>query len=324
MENVTITSYVDNVRFVGARSGVIAAVLEFIKRCKSVGATCDNEPMDETSVIQLSETQGDFLGVSFDYETWTHKCTTKTLEKVKMLGLVPTMPLKALAAVMGLCNFAARILQFPFSRTFHLRRRYGMEARIEALLPSSGGWGNQMVELTEGEFAQLKQMVAFILENKPVPSRVRPEASTFLFTDACAEGWGGVLVDSGLHILQIVSGKWTTNRFESSVSSEPQGVIEVLKALKGTLLGLGSPEIAIIVDHAPLVFAWESQHPHAYTYNECLAFLDEEGWLDRVSFRFICGVDNPADFPSRGRPIPDHFVLRVPQKVGREKVRFMR
>ena len=62
MENVTVTSYVDNVRFVGARSGVIAAVLEFIKRCKSVGATCDNEPMDETSVIQLSETQGDFLG----------------------------------------------------------------------------------------------------------------------------------------------------------------------------------------------------------------------------------------------------------------------
>ena len=313
MAEVHVNSFIDNVRFTGREEDVIDAVLTFVERCRSVGATLDQMPSTREEVRKLSEETGDFLGVQFDYKNGAMRQTQKTLVK---LGMIPSewdqlISFKQLAVVVGLLNFAGRIAKYKFHKAYHILRRYREEAVMEARFPTST-WGSREFTLSPKEIEELTDMKQELLANNWTSIARKPPVDTIIFSDACAIGWGGVRTDTEGEILEVVSGEWTPEEAQamwSSVHSEPTGLCRVWEAMEGSKYA----HALVLLDHSPLVWGFERGRPFSYTYNKAVA------QVEGATVRFCAGVENPADYPSRGMSIPE----MVKEGLGRLTQRLM-
>ena len=302
---VTINTYVDNVRFAGDPEGVVKAVLEFVARCKKIGATLDNMPETEEEVKKLWEVEGDFLGVRFNYGQQTMRLTTKTSEKIKLVNasvnLRGVFSFRFFTVVMGLYNFAARVVKFPAFEVFHLLRRYREEAAHEALFPREV-WGAREIQLSEKEFEDLCRMEQFFIQNDWVSYEQEPPVDMHIFSDACGTGWGGLLRSPVTGKTRVAAGRWSeqeldSRMFEASAISEPEGLIKVWEEFKDEDFS----HAMVFLDHEPLVWGCQRGRPHSYHYNKALRAISGK---KAVSVKFCPGVLNPADFPSREMEVP--------------------
>jgi hypothetical protein len=304
-EGVTINTYVDNVRFAGDPEGVITAVLEFVARCKKIGATLDNMPETRQEVEKLWEVEGDFLGVRFNYGQQTMRLTTKTAEKIRMVNasvnLRGVFSFRLFTVVMGLYNFAARVVKFPAFEVFHLLRRYREEAANEALFPREV-WGTREIQLSEKEWEDLCEMERFFTQNEWVSFEQEPPVDMHIFSDACGTGWGGLLRSPSTGETRVTSGRWSdqeiaSKMFEASAISEPEGLIKVWEEFKEEEFS----HAMVFLDHEPLVWGCQRGRPHSFHYNKALKALSGN---KAVSVKFCPGVLNPADYPSREMEVP--------------------
>ena len=196
-DDVHINTFIDNVRFAGAEEEIIKAVLLFTERARAVGASLDKMPTTEEEARGILESEGDFLGIHFQYSTQRMRLTEKTVEKIRMINAGITVgediTFKQFAVIMGLYNFATRVLKFQAWEVYHLFRRYREEASKEALFPSTV-WGSRPLRLSPKEAEEVRVMEEYFLRNEWVSYAEAPKADVHIFSDACAEGWGGVMV----------------------------------------------------------------------------------------------------------------------------------
>ena len=319
-EGVTINTYVDNVRFAGDPEGVIKAVLEFVSRCKKIGATLDHMPETREEVEKLWEVEGDFLGARFDYAKKRMCLTSKTIEKIRMVDAPRRFrspcTFRQLAVVMGLYNFAARVSNFPSFEVYHLLRRYRDEAASEALFPRQV-WGSREILLSRKELEELGMMERTFLLNKWVGYEEEPAVDFHIFSDACGTGWGGLSVSPSGET-RFTAGRWSegdieAGKYDSSVISEPEGLIEVWKNFRDEKF----KHARVFLDHEPLVWGFQTGRPHSYHYNKALKALTGD---KVVSVSFCPGVSNPADYPSRGIETPAEVMAGIPDLIKKLEV----
>ena len=298
-------SFVDNVRFCGPPEDVITATLTFVERCDAVGATLDKMPRTRAEAALLIEDEGDFLGAHFHYKKQEISLTEKTRLKIEILRASEAcrneISFQQFAVIMGLFNYAARVTNYPLFKSFHLFRRYRNEATYQALFPPKV-WGSHSLTLSTAELSELASMETSFLTNNPRSILAPPPQDVTIFSDACATGWGGVMVWRDGSV-DTVNGKWdpediASGKYDFSAKSEPAGLIEVWKHCAKK----GFAHAQIWLDHEPLVWAFESGRPHSWEYNKTLAVIAESDALATVGF--VPGQSNPADYPSRGAPIP--------------------
>ena len=168
------------------------------------------------------------------------------------------------------------------------------------------------LRLTRGEHKELMNQISFLRKNNSQKIRRPPPPSLFLFSDACATG--GVL-STHEEVLHIEEGKWDEKKehardfFTNSCVSEPIGMIQVLEKTLPLVHQIfaarnggdvdDTPHLRILCDHEPLVWA-------CFHYNTAVdsIYCSEKRWGLHLSVQFIQGKVNPADFPSRGLPLP--------------------
>ena len=107
--------------------------------------------------------------------------------------------------------------------------------------------------------------------------------------DASGTGWGAVYGATDCRAPKTSQG--------SSVTAEPEGLWRALQcaALQGPR------HILVLTDHLPIVFAQEKGRAKAWSYGALLARIATLPF--RVTIAFLAGEENPADGPSRQRPI---------------------
>ena len=104
---------------------------------------------------------------------------------------------------------------------------------MEALFPLKV-WGTREITLTRSELSELAAMQAYFLANEPISFLPLPQVDATIFSDACATGWGGLLVwPDGRQ--ETVAGRWPEadiagGVYDSSTVSEPLGLIKVWRA----------------------------------------------------------------------------------------------
>ena len=318
-ESVKVSSYIDNIRFVGPREHTVAAIRIFLGRCKKVGAQLDRWPKDESeeAIVALSETKGGFLGEFYDYEKSTRCLVDKTLKKITyvhdLLDFEQPIVLTArqFSTLMGLVFWSASVLSINLSNMFHLLRAY-RESASEAANTSFDG---VLTTLSKTARSELKAWFKVAMENRPVPM-VAPssEPSLCIVADASAAGYGAFAQVRGSAEWKVLSGMWPSHlkdKVTSSVFAEPEAIyLACLRFLR--------PEdkfVRIYTDHSPLVYANRSGYAKGFHPNELLRRLHET--FPGVVFEIlhVKGVHNPADATSRiGGSVGEDYVPTVEEK----------
>lgn len=290
---VSTDSYVDNARFGGPTEEVVEAVLTFVRRAASVGYQLDHNPTTRAEVLAVSPTVDTFLGVCYDYAAQTRCISAKTLAKISAVGQPSTsLTHRQLACLIGLATWAGGIIEYPWHQAWHLLRRYA--ACAIAWCP------RRRVTLSPKEHAELRLLLDTCRRNKPVPilTPPPPPVDLLLITDASKTGWGALAGSPG-STPTTLAGQWT-KLLGSSVTAEPEGAWEALKAIQSS----NQPKhVRLLTDHQPLVFAAHSGRAHAWSYNALLSRLATLPF--HVSLAFLPGDQNPADAPSRGVALTD-------------------
>jgi hypothetical protein len=295
---VIAVTRVDNVVFFGDEEGCRKAAEIFKMRCHTCGVILNNESHHDKIVGKV-----DFLGESFTFlvptestTSTTVQNTTKTLVKLKMvaelLATTATMTARRVAAIIGLCVFAAGVVNQTLSE-------HHFCLRFLAQLEVSAGW-DVTISIPWKIHTQLREWVSSLVRHQPVnltPKEMSEQME--IWVDASEWGWGAVSVLRGT--TKYASGRWTDeerlrHRVESSVVAEP---LALRKAVARFCTPGANTHVRINTDHLPMVFAWRKGVGKCFAYSEAITFLARfSGTTFEVMF--VPGEENPADALSRG------------------------
>jgi hypothetical protein len=303
-KGVSVDVYIDNVRFVGNKDGVVEAGQEFVKRCKFVGAVLDKE---EAVPKQLDT----FLGEEFDYVQKRRRLGEKTVEKVKYTKdtlLSNSLTYRQVAAIFGLLFFSAEVLALPMCFLYDVMRWFRTK-----MSEASDNW-NSITTLPRSVREELDHWFSMI-ELNPWTTMFEEEDDTdadlTITVDACETGWG--CMSTSAESTQYYGAPWTVadqseNFVFSSVVSEPLGAWRAICRF----VPISSKKVVIHTDHLPQVWAMKRGIAKAETYNALLVKLKTYFPNTKFEFRFISGEENTvADALSRfGKIVEEDITLK--------------
>jgi hypothetical protein len=148
-----------------------------------------------------------------------------------------------------------------------------------------------------------------IQSNKPrkVPVDAPPE--WLICTDASRWGWGYLAVNSGTNEVRTFGARWSDHmektygdQLGSSVFAEPKGVVNSVLHL----LSVHDPvrRVRIATDNTATRFSFQRGFSSvALHLNQCIMRLKEIFPDLVIDMMYIPGEENPADGPSRGKPL---------------------
>jgi hypothetical protein len=245
-----------------------------------------------------------FLGVTYDLQqVSTKRVAEKTKKKLTAVAAIiarqqisPVASYRQIAMLVGLIRYASKIHEFH-NEDF---TTYATLQKMSAECQKDESWWDRTIgHIHAHNLTPLVEIAERIMQSSPVPieREWNCEKAIRLFVDASKVGWGAVALHPNGRS-EVVKGRWTQpSLFESSVRAEPKGVEETIAALKL------APEttVLIITDHEGLVWASQAVQAHTYYYHKALRLIQTMGL--NAKFLFIQGVSNPADEPSRDRPM---------------------
>lgn len=305
-EGVSVDVYIDNIRFVGDREGVIQAGKQFLERCRHVGAKVDNE-------LATPKQQDEFLGERYDYVKKTRALAEKTVEKLIFVrdNLIPQQRLtnRQVAGIFGLIYYGADVLNLDLCFLYELLKWY------RGIMSKTDNQWNEQVEVPLQIREELSSWLKILIDNRPTEmssSVADVEPDITLTVDACEKGWGCVSSTNGC--TQYYGAPWSQeerdqNHVERSVVSEPLGAWKAV----GRFVTQTHNKVLIYTDHEPVVWAGNSGIAHSDSYNQLLCRLKEFFPNTRFEFRHIKGVNNKfADALSRrGREVDTEKIEEI-------------
>ena len=287
---VTVTCYIDNIRFGGpSNESVSIAAQEFLRRVDAVGAV-----LNDRSIAPTQEEE--FLGEHYNLVTKVRSLTKKTRNKLaSAVDLVDKpMSVRQLAAIYGLLFFSSEVINTGFAQFFTAIRFY------RSVMRSVADWDAPAPFVPPEVSRQLYAWFDLLSRNRPTPISPSdpglPELT--IYCDACEIGWGAVCIspEGSRHLAQ----EWSAEdkvKFDvgHSTVSEPLAVRRaVALAVKG-----GYRHVRIMSDHQGLVFAGNKGYGKCRSYNDMCYFL-KNYTNTKFSFGFVPGAENTtADRLSR-------------------------
>ena len=317
-DDVEVTVYVDNVRFVGDnKQKVIDAAMAFCSRCKLASATLNevNVFQDEHAVREelanITLQEAEFLGMKFDHVDAAVNLQEKTVKKLRAAreeALDPSLTFVRFQAIFSLLLWCSRVLDLDFCNYFHIFKFLRRRSRTHA--------ENQSVDLWPCLKTPLAEWCDFCIKNTArTISHIEELPRHTLYTDACLSGWGLVLVKDCVEGQSFVThgAPWFRKHPEATTLLEkmtylPNKEVHIneleLRTVLCSLVFLDLKDCAIDlwIDNTTAQANVTKGHSASFFQNEIIREIKKYMKENNVRFsnvRYVKSAENPADDPSR-------------------------
>jgi hypothetical protein len=140
-----------------SREGVIEAALSFVQRCRLIGVTLNEVPLDRDpreTLAELAHQEGDWLGARYSYSNKTVKLSSKTIDKLKFAQQEAKQVLHAknLASVFGLLFFASSVIDLCLAKRFTVLQFF---RRFSSEVSANNGLWNAHIRVPDIAFRDL-------------------------------------------------------------------------------------------------------------------------------------------------------------------------
>ena len=309
---VRVTTCIDNIRFVGPRDDVIAAVKTFLTRCRRVGAQLNEVPdgvdIDSFDVDTIAETSGVFLGEMYDYDKKTVAVSPKTHQKLELcrnrLRDAATTPLsvRQIATHIALLFYTAPTLGINLAKYFNALRYYRALSTLLAADPQM--WNSQsipqMPTTVANEFAEWTDLT---LQNTPLrvptPQERATQSTLTIITDASAWGCAAIAIDSENGTCQTLRQQWhpeEAGMMEASSVAEPEAIWRA--ACRFTRQT--DKRVTVLTDHTGVIAPSQRGYAKSWFYNLLLLRLRATYPHTCFEMKHVAGTVNTAHAASRG------------------------
>jgi len=319
--------YIDNIRFLGDnRDDVIRAAATFITRCRVVSATINEVPDVTEDAISAAErlvvSEGDFLGVHFDYINKTVKVAEKTIAKTKALRDVfesGTPTHRNFLATFGLLFFIQQVMRVAPARHYYALKEYSETARR---LQANPGLLETPYKCSPSRMTEILKWVDLAMANVSVKvhkGRLPGEARYVLVTDASKRGWGAVLLDQYTGRVFLQHGRWDTRWGGRGYSSwtESEAIARALNSFFPTGFPQGET-LDVLSDSTAAVGAFSRGYSLKYSVNQSIGKVEDSFPALDAAYWHIDGADNvDTDALSRKGFLTCEQIHGVPERVRR-------
>jgi hypothetical protein len=291
--------WVDGARFAGTKTQVAVAVKFFVDTAREANATLKHAPQAEAIY--------EFVGVKFDHIRKEVSMGTKTRQKLPYT--VPTsLTAQELEQLVGRMIFGAGIVAEPLAYYYlaFKRVRRVLNALNRGLLTP-----DSHVELSEGCARRLNALLQKTLQTRKFDGSPSIITGT-LFTDATPTGWGAVYFDN-LGKVHVAGDQWTSADKNKHINVLEVAAVRMgLTVFAALLVGIGKLEL--VVDNTSAEHS--IRKGNSGSPDLCKAVADACKAVQQtgaqVSIGYIRSAENPADGPSRQRPIMTAIPSNVP------------
>ena len=303
--------YIDGVRFAGSVDQCVAYARFIDARAARFRVTLKER--GEPPMANYT-----FIGVDFDHAKRSVVASAKTLRKLANDDVCA-----GVATFDTLRRFAGRLFHAAACNRTPLAEFYFIIKKLRRLISGFNRGVVQdcsLVELSSGFLLSTQDLVNRV----HVPLVIREAtgaAPATLCTDASLKGWGGVLFLPRGDML-VVGDKWGEQHLGADISVlELEAVRLSLEALAVSLSAVGA--LSVRVDNSSALASLVRGGARAEALNTAVRNLAGAMRLFPfvVDVGYVKSAANPADFPSRGLPVPRGFtkpILRgVPSRVAR-------
>ena len=326
---VTKLAYIDNVIFVGKYDDVVDAGVEYVRRCKEVGAKINEldtskgmYALASRDIPKLVTQQGEWCGVYLDLKNKTTRLCDKTVDKTAAsyalrngrpadaaTGREAVAPWtwRRFAAHVGLLFWAWGIIDLPMPDFFPLLRFVSEMGKH--LTEHEDKWDETAI-IWPSVASTIDQWTKRVIDNAPRAARKATQIEWTVACDASAWGWGYVAVNNNSGAVQACNAQWTTaqkfkaqGKHRHSTYAEPEGILNSLcHLLKFTGNEPVRPRVRLGTDSSVAQASFtRGFNTHSYDINECLRRIhDKFGARADIEYVHIPGHLNPADAVSRG------------------------
>ena len=248
---------------------------------------------------------GEYNGKQYDYREKTVCLAAKQLPKLEAARQIlfgPEATVADLEEVFGKLQWASVVLQAPVARYYFaikfVRRRLSALAKgdIKVTHPC------RLWQLARRDFSA---WFDFLILNAPVHPRRQVGVEQFvLFADASQAGWGAVLACLSTGEIMSVGALFTEDEASANKFINEKEALALAHALGHFADRLRGAALAICVDNTSLRGALRKGRSNAFPLNaQVAAVLAGLALVGDVTIRWVDTHSNPADSPSRGRPI---------------------
>jgi hypothetical protein len=317
-DGVAIDIATDNVRFVGSKDAVHAAVKTFLARCNHIGLVINEIPSgaSDDDVRALIKQENDFLGEIINYGEKTVRIRQKIIDRIEELWARRDRwthrQLIGLYACLLWCRIPLAVdMSSMYSAMCALRDLSRALQRDERL------W-ERRVHISDAAMADLERWYKITSANRPTkiadPSTV---SDVILITDASRWGWGACAVIGDV-VTRIAQAPWgdslTIEQKQFSTVAEPEAIWRAICRL----VPKRATTVTVLTDHAPFVGASAKGYSPSASANAVLHRIKTRFPCLTIRARHIPGRTNPMDGLSRARGTNAEFNLaaRRVQQMG--------
>eukprot|EP00760_Papus_ankaliazontas_P013683 PhM_4_TR15886/c2_g1_i1/m.17016 len=302
--------------------GHCAAATSFVARARIIGATLNevgDDVEDVCSVVSdLVVSQGEFLGIDFDYLTKMVRVGSKTLRKLRLLyDVLKTgrFTYQNLIAMFGILFFAMQVTRPAAAKHFYALKEYSRVARLvqrdPALLPTE-------YKCSASRLAVIVRWVEETLANPwvDVVAQVPAGDSEYLLvTDASAWGWGAILWNWRTGNVFDTSQPWERAFRANKVSTWAESEA-IARAVQHFFPEGPTASLAVLTDSGAAVGAFTKGRSGVYALNRSVKTVQDAGFYSApLSFGHIPGAVNPADGLSRGQQMGEEDKKKATEQV---------
>jgi hypothetical protein len=300
--NVIVDIYVDNVRILGEnKADVLEAAKMFARNAQSVGATV-NELAGGGDVESLltqglaGQPEATFLGEEYDLSAGAVRASSKTLKKLDFSWSNRTnWTRKGLAAHYALLFYASATLRISPAGYFNAMRLLRRFSQTMTRQPGTWNWPVGEM-LAPSAVAELEAWTRAVMRNEWQVQAHPPRPTKHIVCDASAWGFGAVCWNG--RTAAVTQEPWNQEFTygQRSAYAEPTAIYRAICQF------VTPGEAAVIyTDHQAFPFAARAGYSHSYIINDILRKIAEGFGRDTISFVYIPGPSNPADYLSRNR-----------------------
>ena len=305
-DDVAVSVYIDNVRFLGQREKVIRATQRFVERCRIVKAELNEDTSDITALVQ---DEFDFLGETFDYKRGRVRNTKKIIKKILWLQekmLAGNWTYRQMAATFSLLFYGSNTIGIRPAPYFNALRFYREKSHKLQMNPHL--WDEECDRMAPSATKELCIWLEKVIKNdwREIKPQLAPEK--WIVTDASKYGWGALCYDG--RTVETFNAPWSPEfvRSGESAKAEPKAILNALCRFVKP-----GESVKIYTDHEALKYSMKKGYSPGYVVNETLRMVQKFG--PNVQLAFIRGVWNPADLPSRGQDEVDQQLLDAWKKA---------
>jgi hypothetical protein len=334
-DSIVIQTMIDNMLVAGEEGNEAEFVHAVRTLCqRTIEANLQTSPpaqdilrMSDRDILRLAMEPNTFLGEEYVWTGGERKVRNgiKTVAKLNIMSKRQSFSFRTFAGLVSLILYAAHTVAINAAVAFHLLRAYRGVGKQIALGKS---WDDPMPFISSRAQAELRGLLAVLCKNEL--AEIRPPKMTsyadetydnIIFIDASRHGWGALRrTRSAAWIYQqhwenslggdieyhggSNADKPLTLHFAHSAHAEPTAIIRLLKhiAPHGDHKSLG--RTAIVTDHYAIVQAQIKENGfggigRGAALNALFAATNESD----ISFFYVPGPCNPADYASRNFPI---------------------